>query len=74
MADQREVADQVQHLVAHELIGEAQRPVLDALAGEHDGIVFRSAANQPHVLQRLRLVQKSEGARRGDVACIVAAR
>ena len=74
VANQREIADQVQHLVPHKLVGETQRPVLDPFPGEHDGVLFAGAADQSHVAQSLRLMQESEGARRGNVARIIAAR
>ena len=70
VAEQRQVSDQVQHLVADELIVIAQGAVGDAVACEHDGVFFRGAADQSHLAHLLRLMQKSEGARGGDVAAV----
>ena len=47
-ADKREIADQVESLVAAEFVGETQRAIHDAIFGEHDGVVERAAANQAH--------------------------
>ena len=69
---QRKVADQVQHLVAHELVGETQRPVLHAVLRENDRALGRRAADQAHVAQLGLVFAESERACRGDLAGVVA--
>src|SRR5215472_5929353 len=43
-----QVADKVESFVAAELVREAKRPVHDAVFGEHNGVIERSAADQAH--------------------------
>src|ERR1051325_510637 len=45
-ADERQVADEIEHLVAHELIAEAQGAVHYALVVEDDAVLDRPAAGQ----------------------------
>ncbi len=61
---QGEVADQVQNLVPHELVREAQRAVRDLASGDDDGVLVGDAADQPHVAQLLLVLAKAERPRR----------
>src|SRR5581483_6065548 len=61
MTEQGEIADQVENLVAYELIAKTERPVLNASIGQHDGVLFRSATNESHVAQRALVSQKTKG-------------
>src|SRR5664279_1804030 len=70
--EQREVADEVKHFVAHELVGIAQRRVLHGIGGQHDAIVAGSAANQSHVEHGALLVEEAEGAGGRDLFDIAA--
>ena len=67
MADQRQVADHVEDLVAHELVFEAQR-VQHAGVADDDGVLERAAERQAVLAQPLHFLQEAEGARRGDVS------
>jgi hypothetical protein len=65
----REIAAQVEHLVAHELVGPAQAlRVHHLLVVEHDRVVERAAAREASVPERVDLAQEPERARRRDVA------
>jgi hypothetical protein len=67
--EQREIAAQVEHLVAHELVGPAQAlRVHHLLVVEHDGVVERATACEARVPERVHLAQEAERARRRDVA------
>ena len=67
--EQREVAAQVEHLVAHELVGPAQPfRVHHLLVVEHDRVVERAAAREAGVPERVHLAQEAERARGRDVA------
>src|SRR3954469_7743715 len=74
MAKQREIADQVQNFVPHELIRITQRAILHPVTREHDRVLLACAADQSHVAHRFRFVQKTEGPCRGDVARVQVAR
>ena len=57
MADQGEVADEVENLVAHELVIEAQR-VEDAGVADDDRVLERAAERQPLLAQPLDFFRK----------------
>ena len=65
---QREVADQIERLVAPELIREAQRAVHHRRVVEHDGIIERAAAYQAHRLHPGEILHEAERPRRGQFA------
>src|SRR6266849_1925777 len=68
-AQQREIADNVQNLVAHELIRKAQAVfVQHPMLGEHDGIIERSSLDQICAPQGFDFLYESKGARRSNVA------
>ncbi len=74
LAKQRQVAYQVQHLVADELVSEAQRGVVNAIAGKHDTVLPRSATDEAHVEHLTLLMKKTEGARGSDLVHVAAVR
>ena len=64
VADQGQVADRVEDLVADELVFEPERVVQHAGLAEHDGIVERAAERQAVLPQHLDVLEEREGARR----------
>src|SRR3546814_9766280 len=63
-ADQIEVADRIQHLVAHELVVEAQAVLVeDGLAVDHDGVVQRAAASEAHGAHLLDVLRDRKSTR-----------
>src|SRR5687768_8286040 len=70
---QVEVAEQVQRLVAHELVRVAQRLflVVDLVHADDDGVVQRAAAGQALALEPLYFVVEAERARARDFAEVV---
>ena len=66
-AQQRQVADQVQDLVPHEFIREAQRRIHQAVAGQHNRIFLGGAANQSLLPHGVGFVQKTKGSGRRDL-------
>jgi len=72
VAGESEVADEVEDLVANELVVKAQRAVGDALAIQDDGISFGDTADQTHVAQLLFVLLEAEGAGGSDLRAIVA--
>src|SRR5262245_15420675 len=70
-AEQRQIADDVDDLVAHELVGEPQTLTVEnsAFRRKHDRVIERSAPRQPKASQRLDLIQKSECPRRANLLC-----
>lgn len=69
MPDHVQVADRIEHLVAHELVVVAQRVVVeDAVLVEHDRVVHARAARETHLAQHLGLVREAERARARDLA------
>jgi len=66
MADEREVADDIQNLVTHELVFEPQRIEHGGLA-EDDGVFERAAQREPALTQHLDFLEESEGARGRDL-------
>src|SRR5947209_10320866 len=67
-SNQREVAEQVQDLVPDKLIFESKRTIDDPLVIEDDAVLDRSAARQSRRAELLDVAEKSERARRGDLA------
>ena len=68
LADQRQIADQIQRLVAAAFVCEAQAAgIQDRLAIEAHGVFERRAANQTHVAHLVELIFETEGARRRDL-------
>ena len=65
-AEQREVADEIEDLVADELVAEAQRAREDAGVVEDDGVVQAAAARQSPRAQLRDLAREAEGPRRSD--------
>ena len=67
VAEERQVADRVEDLVAHELVLEAQLVVEDAGLADHDRVLEAAAERQAALAQELHLAQEAEGARRCDL-------
>ena len=70
VAGESEVTDEVEDLVAGELVGEAEVAVEDALAGEHDDAFFGGAADEAHVAEHFFVFAPAEGAGGGDFALV----
>ena len=61
------IADRIEHLVAHELVGIAQAALVEHLvAVNHHRIVERTATGEAHLTQLLNFMQEAKGARAGD--------
>ena len=69
-AQQIQVAQQVEDLVADQLVGEAERRVDDALLADQDAVVQPAAVGQPHRFEGLDLLEKAERPRRPDLCTI----
>src|SRR3546814_14293393 len=70
-ADQVEVADRIEHLVAHEFVAEAQAlGVEDLLAVHHDGVVQRAAAGEAHGAHLLDVLCERSEERRVGKECV----
>ena len=67
VADQGQVADRVEDLVADELVLEAERVVQHAGLADHDGVVERAAEREALLAQRLDFLEERERARRGNL-------
>ena len=67
VADERQVADRVENLVADELVLEAQRVVQHAGLAEDDRVLERAAERQAVLPQHLDVLQERERARRRDL-------
>jgi hypothetical protein len=72
MAGKGEIADEVEDLVAGELVAEAEGAILHAGAGEDDNTGFRSAADKAHVAELLFVFAEAERAGGGDFRLISA--
>ena len=70
VAGEGEVTDEVEDLVAGELVGEAEVAVEDAVAAENDDAFFGGTADQAHVTQFLFVFAPTEGAGGGDFALV----
>ena len=69
MADEREVADNVQNLVPHKFVRETQRFFAqDGLAAHHDRVFEAAALDQVFVHQRLDIFVVNKSPRRRDFA------
>ncbi len=66
VAEQRQVADRVEDLVAHELVLEAQLVVEHAGLADHHRVLEAAAQGEAVPAQRLHLAQEAERARGGD--------
>src|SRR5262245_37247177 len=67
-AEQRQIAEQVEHLVAHELVRPAQPVAIqDAVVVHHHGVVEVAAPGQAVAPEHLDLPQEAEGARAADL-------
>src|SRR6266851_38292 len=64
--EQLEVADEVEDLVANELVAEPQRTGQDPFLVEDDRVVEASAPREPARAHPFDVAGESEGARRGD--------
>ena len=68
-SQEREVADDVEDLVTHEFVAEAQACFIQhSFRREYDGVVERPATNQVCASQFVDLVGEAKRARGGDVA------
>src|SRR5262245_62725304 len=67
VADEREIADRVEDLVADEFVLEPERVVQHAGLAEHDGVFERTAERQAVLTQHLDVLEEREGARRCDL-------
>src|SRR5262245_46291862 len=67
VSEEREAADEIEDLVADELVFEAQRAVEDAGVANHDRVVERSAQRQTVLAQHLHFLQEGERARWRDL-------
>jgi hypothetical protein len=65
-ADEGEVADEVEGLVAAEFVGIAEGTVHDAVLGEDDGVIEGAAADEAHGAERLDIGFEAEGAGAGE--------
>ncbi len=74
LSDQRQIANQIQNLVAHELVWKAQRRIDDAVAGQNDRVLFGCAANQALLAHDFRFVKKTERPCRSDFRKVMAIR
>jgi len=65
-ADESEVANEVERLVAAEFVGVAEGTVHDTVLGEDDGVIEGAAADEAHGAERLDIGLKAEGAGAGE--------
>ena len=66
---QRQIANDVQNLVAHKLVRKAQAGFIQhAVLRQHDGVVKRTALNQIRSTQGFDFFDESKSARRSNVA------
>ena len=66
ISDQRQVADDIENLVADELVFEPQR-VQHAGVADDDRVLERAAEREAVLAQPFHFLQEAEGARAGDV-------
>src|SRR5215469_3453523 len=67
---QRQIPDQVKHLVPHIFITEAQRAIFRSLRREDDRMLAAGSANQAHVTKLSLVGFVPEGSRRRDKSAI----
>lgn len=65
-ADKGQVADEVEGLVATELVGVAEGAVHDAVFGKNDGVIEGAAADEAHGAERLDIGFEAEGTGAGE--------
>ena len=65
--EQVKIAEDIEDLVASELVGEAQIGVDDLIVADDDAIVELAAADQSHGLEFLDVAQETESPRRRDL-------
>src|SRR5579872_99490 len=68
---QRQITNEVQHLVPHKLIIKSQRRILHAISGKHDTVLSRCPADQSHIAHLLLILSRAEGASRRDLAKVI---
>ena len=73
MACEGEIADQVENLVANELVWITQRRNSAGLARENDGADLGRPANQAHIAQHGLVFAEAESTRRSDQPGVVTA-
>ena len=66
IADERQVANRIEDLVADELVLEAQRVVQHARLTQHDRILQRAAQRQAILPQHFYVLEERERAGRGN--------
>src|ERR1700687_1973344 len=71
VADERQIADQIQNFVPDKLIRETQRRIYQTVAGQHQRVLRRRPANQPLLAHGFGLMQKSKGPCRSNVGDVV---
>src|SRR5882724_5906225 len=59
-ANERQIADQIERLVAAEFVRKAQRAIHDAIVGKDNGVIERAAADQAHGAQGLDVALKTK--------------
>jgi len=75
LAAESQIADDVQYLVAHELIAESQRLVIENPVGrERDRILERAPSSQAVPAQHLEFLDETECPRRSDLARVIVLR
>ena len=67
-AEQRQIANEVEYLVANEFILVTQGAIDHAFASKHDAAIHGSTADEAHFAHGLLVFAKSEGAGRRDFA------
>src|SRR6202021_4031406 len=65
-----EIADEVEDLVAGELVAEAQGSVLDAVAGKDNDALLGCTADEAHVAEFLLVFAETEGAGGSDLSLV----
>src|SRR5438132_14281450 len=67
-SDQREVAEEIEDLVADEFVAEAERPIDDRVVVEDDAVLHSSTARESGGAKLFDLAHKSERPRGSDLA------
>ena len=62
--NQRQIPNQIKRLVTSELVGESQRPIRNIFVVDHNRVIERPAANQPHRLKPRKILRETERSRR----------
>lgn len=74
LANQGEIADEIENFVADEFIGEAQRAIAWTLGREDNHVLIAGAADEAHVAQIALILKKAKGARGRDFALVASGR